>query len=124
MEYPGKNDGLDLDFDDEEDFVPDEPRLREWLKWIVMSMWLLALGIGLPAMNESQFSEKLPPGCYLASDFKLIAQSRYNYIIQDPTVNLVIASVTINYILPGTIFIICSVLLCTLRLVYCTLKII
>ena len=33
MEYPGKNEGdMDLEFEDEEDYVPDEPRLREWLK--------------------------------------------------------------------------------------------
>ena len=44
MEYPGRNDGLDLDFDDEDDYVPDEPRLREWLKWVVMLTWLVALG--------------------------------------------------------------------------------
>jgi len=115
MEYPGRNDGLDLDFDDEDDYVPDEPRLREWLKWVVMLTWLVALGIGIPAMNQAQYSEKLPPGCYMAQDPKLIARSRHNYFIQDPTINLLISSVIINYIIPGVVMITCSVLLCTIR---------
>ena len=43
MEYPGKQDGdLDLDFEDDDDYAPDEPRLREWLKWVVMSLWLVS----------------------------------------------------------------------------------
>jgi len=115
MEYPGKQDGdLDLDFEDDDDYAPDEPRLREWLKWVVMSLWLVALGIGVPAMQQAQYGP-LPPGCYLAQDNKLIARSRFNYVIQDPTVNLLISSVIINYILPGVAMILCSVLLCTLR---------
>ena len=43
MEYPGKQDGdLDLDLEDDDDYAPDEPRLREWLKWVVMSLWLVS----------------------------------------------------------------------------------
>ena len=72
-------------------------------------------GIGIPAMNQAQYSEKLPPGCYMAQDPKLIARSRHNYFIQDPTINLLISSVIINYIIPGVVMITCSVLLCTIR---------
>ena len=115
MEYPGKNDGFDLEFDDEEEDVPDEPKLREWLKWVVMSLWLVALGFGVPAMNEADYNPKLPPGCYMIPDRKLLAYGRHSYFIQDSTTNLLISSVIINYILPGFFFIVCSVLLCTLR---------
>ena len=41
----------------------------------------------------------------------LLPRSRFNYVIQDPTVNLLISSVIINYILPGVAMILCSVLL-------------
>lgn len=116
MEYPGKNeDEMDLEFDDEEDYVPDEPRLREWLKWVVMTMWLLALGIAVPAMNEAKYSPSLPPGCYLSAEAKNIAQGRYGYVIRDPTINLILSSMIINYVLAGVFMIVCSVLLCTLR---------
>jgi hypothetical protein len=54
MEYPGKADGLDLQGEDEEDFDPDEPRLREWLKYIVCLCWMAALGLGLPAAFQAQ----------------------------------------------------------------------
>ena len=54
MEYPGKADGtMDLQEEDE-DFDPDEPRLREWLKYLVALCWLLGLGIGLPAALSSE----------------------------------------------------------------------
>ena len=116
MEYPGKNeDEMDLEFDDEEDYVPDEPRLREWLKWVVMTMWLLALGIAVPAMNEANYSDKLPPGCYLSAEAKNIAQSRFGNVIRDPTINLLLSTMIINYVLAGVFMIVCSVLLCTLR---------
>ena len=114
MEYPGKADGMDLDFDDEEDYVPDEPRLREWLKYVVMTMWFVALGIGAPAVSEARYGPK-PPGCYLSQDHKLIARGRFSYFIQDPTINLLLSSVIINYIIPGVFMIMCSVLLCTTR---------
>ena len=39
----------------------------------------------------------------------LLPRSRFNYVIQDPTVNLLISSVIINYILPGVAMILCSV---------------
>ena len=39
----------------------------------------------------------------------LLIRSRFNYVIQDPTVNLLISSVIINYILPGVAMILCSV---------------
>jgi len=109
------NDGFDLEFDDEEEDVPDEPKLREWLKWVVMSLWLVALGFGVPAMNEADYNPKLAPGCYMIPDRKLLAYGRHSYFIQDSTTNLLISSVIINYILPGFFFIVCSVLLCTLR---------
>ena len=114
MEYPGRND-LDLEFDDEEDYVPDEPRLREWMKWVVMTMWLLGLGIGAVALEQAQYSDQRPPGCYLAPDKALLAKGRHNYFIRDPTINLLLSTVTINYIVPGIFFIMCSVLLCTTR---------
>ena len=113
MEYPGKNDGLDLDFDDD-DMEPDEPRLREWLKYVVWGVWAVALGVGVPAVQQAQFDYKAP-GCYFAHDSKLIVRARHSYIIQDPTVNLLVSSVIINYIVPGVFFIIMSVLLCTVR---------
>ena len=113
MEYPGKNDGLDLDFDDD-DVEPDEPRLREWLKYVVWGMWLLALGVGVPAVQQAQHSNK-PPGCYFAHDDKLIVRARHSYVVQDPTINLLISSVVINYFLPAVFFILVSILLCTVR---------
>ena len=54
MEYPGKADGtMDLQEEDE-DFDADEPRLREWLKYLVALCWLIGLGIGLPAALSSE----------------------------------------------------------------------
>jgi len=111
MEYPGKND-LDLEFEDESD--PEEPRLREWLKYVVPLMWLVALGIGAPAAMQAQSDHK-PPGCYLAHDHTLIAKSRHSYILQDPTMNLLISSVSITYIVPAVMMILAAILLCTTR---------
>ena len=45
----------------------------------------------------------------------LLPRSRFNYVIQDPTVNLLISSVIINYMIPATFLIIVSILLCTVR---------
>ena len=116
MEYPGKNeDEMDLEFDDEEDYVPDEPRLREWLKWVVMTMWAVALGIAVPAMNEAKYSPNLPPGCFLSAEAKNIAQGRYGNVIRDPTINLLLSTMILNYVLAGAFMVICSVLLCTIR---------
>jgi len=112
MEYPGKND-LDLEFEDVDGDV-DEPRLREWLKYVVPLVWLIGLGIGVPAALLAQSNNK-PPGCYLAQDPTLIAKSRHSYILQDPTMNLLIASVALNYIVPCTLMIMASILLCTTR---------
>ena len=53
MEYPGKADEMDL-AEDDDDCEPDEPRLREWLKYVVAVCWLLALGLGLPAAMQAQ----------------------------------------------------------------------
>ena len=54
MEYPGKADGtMDLQEEDD-DFDPDEPRLREWLKYLIPLCWLIGLGIGLPAALSSE----------------------------------------------------------------------
>merc|ERR1712154_341101 len=58
-------------------------------------MWLVALGIGAPAAMQAQSDHK-PPGCYLAHDYTLIAKSRHSYILQDPTMNLLISSVSIT----------------------------
>lgn len=112
MEYPGKND-LDLEFEDV-DGDDNEPRLREWLKYIVHLVWVVGLGIGAPAAMLAQADPK-PPGCYLAQDTILIAKSRNSYILQDPTMNLLIASVTVNYIVPSVMMIMASILLCTTR---------
>jgi len=111
MEYPGKND-LDLEFEDEGD--DNEPRLREWLKYIVHLVWIVGLGIGAPAAMLAQSDHK-PPGCYLSQDHVLIAKSRHSYILQDPTMNLLIASVCVNYIVPAVLMIMASILLCTTR---------
>ena len=54
MEYPGKADGMMYLQEEDEDFDPDEPRLREWLKYLVALCWLLGLGIGLPAALSSE----------------------------------------------------------------------
>merc|ERR1719471_965209 len=78
-------------------------------------MWLLALGIAVPAMNEANYSDKLPPGCYLSAEAKNIAQSRFGNVIRDPTINLLLSTMIINYVLAGVFMIVCSVLLCTLR---------
>jgi len=112
MEYPGRDD-LDLEFE-EGDGDEDEPRLREWLKYVVHLVWLVGLGIGAPAAMLAQ-SDNTPPGCYLAQDSTLIARSRNSYILQDPTLNLLIASVSLNYIVPSTLMVMASILLCTTR---------
>ena len=112
MEYPGKND-LDLEFDDPEG-EDNEPRLREWLKYIVHLVWLIALGIGAPAAMLSQTDQRAP-GCYLAQDNTLIAKSRFSSILQDPTMNLLISSVTLTYIVPSVMMILSAILLCTTR---------
>ena len=115
MEYPGKNDGdLDLDFDDD-DVEPDEPRLREWLKYCVWAVWLVAFGFGVPAVQQAKYSAEIAPGCYLVADDQLIARAKHSYFIQDPTINLLISSVFINYMIPAAFLIIVSILLCTVR---------
>jgi len=111
MEYPGKND-LDLEFEDDND--PEEPRLREWLKYVVHFVWVIALGIGAPAAMQAQTDHR-PPGCYLAHDTTLIAKSRHSYILQDPTMNLLISSVSITFIVPAVLMIMAAILLCTTR---------
>jgi hypothetical protein len=111
MEYPGKND-LDLEFEEEGD--EDEPRLREWLKYIVHLVWVVGLGIGAPAAMLAQSDHK-PPGCYLVQDHVLIAKSRFSYILQDPTMNLLISSVSITYIAASVLMIMAAILLCTTR---------
>jgi len=115
MEYPGKADGMmDLQEEDE-DFDPDEPRLREWLKYLVALCWLLGLGIGLPAALSSEYAEKIPNGCFIKPDKALLARSRNNAISQDPVLNFFFATTAISYILPSLLMILMAILLRTTR---------
>merc|ERR1719206_242784 len=45
----------------------------------------------------------------------LIAKSRHSYILQDPTMNLLISSVSITFIVPAVLMIMAAILLCTTR---------
>ena len=111
MEYPGRND-LDLDLTEEEE--EEEPRLREWLRWLVPLSWAAALGVGVPAAMLAQYTDKKPQ-CYLAADKELLTLSRGRLMLQDPTLNLLISSVVINYIISAAAIFLLAILLCTTR---------
>jgi len=115
MEYPGKaEDQMDLQgYDD--DLDPDEPRLREWLRYIVPLCWMVGLGLGLPAAMIANYDEKRPNGCYIKPDNNLLAQSRNNAISQDSSLNFLIASVVMAYIVPAICMVIMVILLRTTR---------
>merc|ERR1711892_149463 len=112
MEYPGRNE-LELG-DDLEEEDPLEPRLREWLKYMVPLAWLVALGLGIPAAMLAT-SDNKPPGCYIAALPENIARSRHSYVVQDPALNLLLCSLSINFLLPSALLILLSILLCTTR---------
>lgn len=114
MEYPGKADGMDLQVDDD-DFDPDEPRLREWMKYIVALCWLLGLGLGLPAAMQAQYNEKIPNGCFIKPDDGLLSQSRNHAFNRDPSINFLVANVVLTYIVPSIVMIVMAILLRTTR---------
>lgn len=107
LDYPGREE-LYMDQDDE--FEPEEPRLREWLRWGIPFCYLLALCFGVPAATN--MGNDKAPGCYVAADpFK----NPYSYVINDPGFNLMMSNVVLNYLVPSVAMIFLSLLLCTTR---------
>jgi len=114
MEYPGKADMMDLHVEEDES-DPEEPRLREWMKYFVFLCWFLALGIGIPATLQAQYDDKIPNGCYIHEDPNQLARSRNSVIIQDASLNMLISSVVVTYIIPSVLMLVLSILLRTTR---------
>lgn len=110
LDYPGREEGMIEDMD--LDFDPHEPELRVWLKWVTLSCWFIALGFGIPGAMNMQTVAGRPPGCYIRSNpFK----NAYNYAIDDPGFNFLMANCILTYVIAAIFMIIMAVLLGTVR---------
>ena len=68
LDYPGREEDDYPGMDMEDDFDPNEPRLREWLKWVAHACWILALGFGVVAGMTMNTIGPQPPGCYVRAN--------------------------------------------------------
>ena len=118
LDYPGRNvneggeSPTGWEFMNEE-MMYEEPHYHSWHLWLLGSIWLLALAIGIPAafMVEhrpgNSIATQKRPGCYIPTDpFK----DSYSYTINDPGFNFNLASIIVVYLISVVALIILLVL--------------
>jgi hypothetical protein len=65
--------------------------------------------------SYSRYDTKLPNGCYIKPDGQLLARSRNSLISQDASLNFMLASGVVSYIVPTALMVAMIILLRTTR---------